>query len=41
MKSSIPFRLSRGGMLLALISAGFAAEAGAAAGRVDFATSGV
>ncbi len=36
MPGSAPFRLNRSGLLLALISAGFAAEAGAAAGRVDF-----
>jgi hypothetical protein len=41
MGKSLPFRLNRSGMLLALISAGFAGEAAAAAGRVDFATSGV
>jgi len=40
MPGSAPFRLSSSGMLLALISAGFAAQAGAAAGRVDFATEG-
>jgi hypothetical protein len=37
MPSSAPFRLNRGGLLLALISAAFAGEAGAAAARVDFA----
>jgi hypothetical protein len=41
MQRSVPFRLNRSGVLLALISAGFAGEAGAAAGRVDFTTSGV
>jgi hypothetical protein len=41
MPGSAPFRLNRSGVLLALISAGFAGEAAAAAGRVDFATSGV
>jgi hypothetical protein len=33
---SAPFRLNRNGLLLALISAAFAGEAGAMAGRVDF-----
>ena len=32
-----PFRLNRSGLLLVLISAAFAGQAGAAAGRVDFA----
>jgi hypothetical protein len=41
MRGSPPFRLNRNGMLLALISAAFAGEAGAAAGRVDFTTGGV
>src|SRR4051812_47242657 len=41
MPSSAPYRLNRSGMLLALISAGFASQAGAAAARVDFTTSGV
>jgi hypothetical protein len=41
MSGSAPFRLNRSGMLLALISAAFAGEAGAAAGKVDFATEGV
>jgi hypothetical protein len=41
MPGSAPFRLNRSGLLLALISAGFAGEAGAAAGKVDFVTSGV
>jgi hypothetical protein len=41
MQNSVPFRLNRSGVLLALISAGFAGEAAAAAGRVDFTTSGV
>jgi len=41
MPGSAPFRLNRSGVLLALISAGFAGEAAAAAGRVDFTTSGV
>jgi hypothetical protein len=35
------FRLSRSGLLLALVSAAFAGPAGAAAGRVDFASGGV
>ena len=41
MSGSLPFRLNRSGMLLALISTAFAGEAGAAAGRVDFTTAGV
>jgi hypothetical protein len=41
MSGSVPFRLNRSGMLLALISAAFAGEAAAAAGRVDFTTPGV
>ena len=41
MSGSLPFRLNRSGMLLALISAAFAGEAGAAAARVDFTTTGV
>lgn len=41
MSRSAPFRLNRSGLLLALISAGFAGSAGAAAGRVDFTTAGV
>src|SRR3954467_4080176 len=41
MPSSAPFRLNSTGMLLALISSAFAGGAGAAAGRVDFTTSGV
>src|SRR4051812_15262661 len=41
MSRSVPFRLNGAGMLLTLISAAFSGEAGAAAGRVDFATSGV
>jgi hypothetical protein len=40
MRSSLPFRLNRSSMLLALISAGFAGGASAAAGRVDFTTGG-
>jgi hypothetical protein len=41
MPNHTSFRLNRSGMLLALISAAFAGEAGAAAaGRVDFATTG-
>jgi hypothetical protein len=41
MPGSAPFRLNRSGLLLALISAGFTAEGGAAAGRVDFTVGGV
>src|SRR6478752_8256013 len=41
MPGSAPFRLNRSGMLLALITAGFASQAGAAAARVDFTTTGV
>lgn len=37
MRHSAPFRLRRGSLLLALISAAFAGQAGAAAGRVEFA----
>jgi len=37
MASSTPFRLNRSGLLLALVSAAFAGQAGAAAGRVEFA----
>ena len=40
MKHSAPFRLNRNGLLLALVSAAFAGEAGAAAGRVEFAVGG-
>ncbi|MGH8704633.1 MAG: FecR family protein, partial [Burkholderiales bacterium] len=36
MRHPLPFRLNRNGLLLALISAAFAGEAGAAAARVDF-----
>lgn len=41
MSGSAPFRLNSSGVLLALISAAFAGEAGAVAARVDFTTSGV
>jgi FecR protein len=41
MARSTPFLLNSSGMLLALISAGFAGGAGAAAGRVDFVLGGV
>jgi hypothetical protein len=41
MSGSAPFRLNRTGLLLALISAAFAREVGAAAARVDFTTAGV
>lgn len=37
MASSAPFRLNRSGLLFVLISAAFAGQAGAAAGRVEFA----
>jgi hypothetical protein len=37
MPNHVPFRLNRSGLLLALVSAAFAGQAGAAAGRVDFA----
>jgi hypothetical protein len=40
MPNPTPFRLNRSGLLLALISAAFAGQAGAAAGRVDFALGG-
>src|ERR1700674_1742565 len=36
MPNHVPFRLNRSGFLLALVSAAFAGQAGAAAGRVDF-----
>src|SRR5687768_12672569 len=41
MKSTVPFRLNRSGVLLALVSAAFAGEAGAVAGRVEFTVGGV
>ena len=41
MPTSAPFRLNKSGMLLALISAAFAGQAAATAGRVDFAAGGV
>ena len=41
MSRSAPFRLNRSGMLLALVSAAFAGEAGAAAGRTEFTIGGV
>jgi hypothetical protein len=40
MPKHVPFRLNRSGFLLALVSAAFAGEAGAAAGRVDFTIGG-
>lgn len=40
MARSVPFRLNRSGVLLALLSAAFAGQAGASAGRVDFAIGG-
>jgi hypothetical protein len=40
MAKPIPFRLNRSGLVLALISAGFAGQAGAAAGRVEFVSGG-
>jgi len=40
MPARLPFKLNRNGVLLALVSAAFASQAHAAAGRVDFATSG-
>jgi FecR protein len=40
MAESLPFRLNRRGILLALVSAAFAGEAGAVAGRVEFAIGG-
>lgn len=40
MAHSVPFRLNRSGLLLALVSATFAGQAGAAAGRVEFAIGG-
>jgi len=41
MSGSAPFRLNRSGLLLALISAGFAGQALGAAARVDFTVGGV
>jgi hypothetical protein len=41
MHKPVPFRLNRQGVLLALVSAAFAGEAGAAAGRAEFAIGGV
>ena len=41
MSRSAPFRLNRSGMMLALVSAAFAGEAGAAAGRTEFTIGGV
>ncbi len=40
MPNHLPFRLNRSGVMLALISAAFAGEAGAVAGRVDFTIGG-
>lgn len=40
MSRPIPFRLNRGGFILALVSAGFAGPAGAVAGRVEFVSGG-
>ena len=40
MAKNIPFRLNRSGLILALISAGFAGQAGAVAGRVEFSIGG-
>jgi FecR-like protein len=40
MERTAPFRLNRSGLVLALISAAFAGQAGAAAGRVEFAVGG-
>lgn len=41
MLQQAPFRLSRSGVMLAIVSAAFAGEAGAAAGRVEFTIGGV
>jgi len=41
MAGSAPFRLNRGGLMLALISAAYAGQAAAAAARVDFIVGGV
>jgi len=41
MRQTAPFRLNRSGLMLALISAAFAGEAGAAAGRAEFTIGGV
>ena len=40
MDKNIPFRLNRSSLILALISAGFAGQAGAVAGRVEFSIGG-
>ena len=40
MAKNIPFRLNRSSLILALISAGFAGQAGAVAGRVEFSIGG-
>lgn len=40
MAKNIPFRLNRSSLVLALISAGFAGQAGAVAGRVEFVIGG-
>jgi hypothetical protein len=40
MGKQVPFRLNRSGLILALVSAGFASQAGAAAGRIEFVTGG-
>ena len=41
MRQTVPFRLNRSGMLLALVSAAFAGNAQAVAGRVEFTLGGV
>src|SRR5688572_18325048 len=41
MPQAAPFRLNRSGLILALVSAAFAGEAGAAAGRAEFTIGGV
>lgn len=41
MNSTAPFRMNRSALMLALISAAFAGNAGASAGRIDFSIGGV
>jgi hypothetical protein len=41
MNSTAPFRMNKGALMLALVSAVFAGDAGASAGRIDFSIGGV
>ncbi|HKI63874.1 MAG TPA: FecR family protein, partial [Burkholderiales bacterium] len=41
MNSTAPFRMNRSALMLALVSAAFAGNAGASAGRIDFSIGGV